>query len=103
MLYSKIVVAFLDNYSYLTAMTPTLNQVSSDRAFINGFKDQMAYYRHMCRMAQNLIARPDLSKLLDPELVEKLVAWEDLGAMTGVPDSHPLRFLLTAWHSDRIL
>lgn len=94
MLYSKIVVAFLDNYSYLTAMTPTLNQVISDLAFISGFKAQMAYYRHMCRIAQNLVARPDLSKLLEPELVEKLVAWEDLGAMTGVPDSHPTQILV---------
>lgn len=75
-------------------MTSTLNQVSSDRAFINGFKAQMAYYRHMCRMAQNLIARPDLSKLLEPELVEKLVAWEDLSVMTGVPDSHPTQILV---------
>ena len=76
MLYSKIVVAFLDNYSYLTAMTTTLNQISSDRAFINGFKAQMAYYRHMCRMAEKLVEAPDLAYMLDPNLVDALVAWE---------------------------
>ena len=94
MLYSKIVVASWTFAVYFWCMTNTLNQISADLAFISGFKAQMAYYRHMCRMAQNLVARPDLSKLLEPELVEKLVAWEDLGAMTGVPDSHETKFLL---------
>lgn len=57
-------------------MTSTLNQVSSDRAFINGFKAQMAYYRHMCRMAEKLVESPDLAFMLDPDLVDALVAWD---------------------------
>ena len=97
MLEPVVVHYFLDialESLYIDGMQDVLNDISKDIAFVKAFNAQMAYYRHMCRVSDLLTKQPSLASLYAPNVLDALVRWEDLGAMTGVPDSHETKFLL---------
>ena len=56
-------------------MTSTLNQISADQAFVNGFKAQMAYYKHMCRISQ--LTASQLA-LYAPDVQDAVKRWNTL-------------------------
>ena len=62
-------------------MQDVLNDISRDRAFINGFKAQMAYYKHMCRIAE---LPADRLKLYSAEVQETARNWNKLNIAGGI-------------------